>query len=98
MGHADAPASPSLDLRALLPADDPSGLKLPVARIEPLATSPSGGADTARAARIAAQAHWSRVLLWSVLAIAVVGLAWMAWRLATQLRTPSAAPRADSSR
>ena len=99
VGHEDAPASPSLDLRALLPADD---------AVRPQAAGrahrtagarvASGGADTARAARIAAQAHWSRVLLWSVLAIAVVGLAWMAWRLAAQLRTPSTAPRADTLR
>lgn len=95
-GHEGAPPSPSLDLRALLPADDASGMKLPVARIDaPTADTTSTAA--ARSDRIAAQAHWSRILLWGVLGIAVLGLAWMAWRLAAQLRAP-AAPGADARR
>jgi len=98
VGHEDAAASPSLDVRALLPADDAAGMKLPVARIETTASAAGPTGDTARGARIAAQAHWSRALLWGVLAVAVAGLAWMAWRLAVQLRTPSTAPRADARR
>jgi hypothetical protein len=94
VGHEASPASPSLDLRALLPADDAAGLKLPVARVEPPGTA-TAAADGSRAARIAEQAHWSRILLWGVLGIAVIGLAWMAWRLAAQLRASSARGRAD---
>jgi hypothetical protein len=92
-GHAGAAPSPSLDLRALLPPDDAHGLKLPVARIEATGVDASS-APAARSGRIAAQAHWSRILLWGVLAIAVAGLAWMAWRLAAQLR---AGPPPDAS-
>jgi hypothetical protein len=58
--------------------------------MEPFASSEKSAEEAVRAARIAAQAHWSRVLLWSVLAVAVLGLAWMAWRLAAQFRGPSA--------
>ncbi|MGB2817322.1 MAG: DUF3999 family protein [Burkholderiaceae bacterium] len=97
VGHEGAPASPSLDLRALLPPDDASGTKLPTARIE----APSAdaiGAIATRTDRIAAQAHWSRGLLWGVLGIAVLGLAWMAWRLAAQLRAATAPPGADARR
>jgi hypothetical protein len=95
-GHAGAPPSPSLDLRALLPPDDTSGMKLPAARIEAPGADASGPA-TARTERIAAQAHWSRILLWSVLGVAVLGLAWMALRLAAQLRA-AAPPGADARR
>lgn len=33
-----------------------------------------------------AQGRWARYLLWSLLALAVSGLAWMTWRLSVQLR------------
>ena len=88
VGHPASPASPSLDLRALLPADDASGMKLPVARVEPSGTTAMAN-DSTRAGRMAAQAHGSRIVLWGVLGIALVGLAWMAWRLAGQLRAAS---------
>ena len=84
VGHDGAPPSAALDLRALLPEDDRAGMRLPSARLEPQdgrAAAPERGAQ-----RIAAAAHWSRALLWVVLAAAVAGLAWMAWRLAAQLR------------
>lgn len=97
VGHEGVPPSPSLDVRALLLPDDPSGMKLPIARIESAAVDRADAA-TARAARIAAQAHWPRVLLWGVLGLAVLGLAWMAWRLAAQLRAASAPPDADVRR
>ena len=92
VGHEGAPPSPSLDLRALLAPDDATGVKLPAARVEAPSADATG---PAAAERIAAQAHWSRILLWSVLGIAILGLAWMAWRLAAQLR---AAPGADARR
>lgn len=95
-GRADTAAAASLDLRAMLPTDDASGAKLPVARIVPFDAATPGGAQAAveRAGRIAAQAHWSRAALWLVLAAAVAGLAWMAWKLAAQLR--GGAARAES--
>jgi hypothetical protein len=93
VGNEDATSGPSLDLAALLPVDDRAGVRLSVARID--AAAPSGAASaTQRAERIAAEAHWSRALLWGVLAAAVLGLAWMAWRIAAQLRgQPDAGPR-----
>jgi hypothetical protein len=96
-GREGAPASPSLDLRALLAPDDLSGMKLPVARIEATSGEAAGTAN-GRAERIAAQAHWSRILLWGVLGIAVLALAWMAWRLAAQLRAAAASPGANARR
>jgi Protein of unknown function (DUF3999) len=96
-GHASASPSPALDLRALLPPDDASGVKLPAARVEaPIVDT--ADVSTARTERIAAQAHWSRILLWIVLGIAVLGLAWMAWRLAAQMRAATAPPGADARR
>lgn len=95
-GQPDAAVPPSLDLRGMLPADDASGATLPVARIEPLGGLAADGAAAAhRAERIAAQAHWSRTVLWVVLGAAVAGLGWMAWKLASQLR---GAARADARR
>jgi hypothetical protein len=89
-GRADAPAGPTLDLRAVLAADDPSGERLP--RAEVASSAATTAAAARRAERIAAHAHWSRWLLWAVLAAAVGGLAWMAWRIAAQLRAPAASP------
>jgi hypothetical protein len=67
-----------------------------VARIE-AASGEAAGTANGRAERIAAQAHWSRILLWGVLGIAVLALAWMAWRLAAQLRA-AASPGANARR
>lgn len=83
VGHRNAPVGPALDARLVLAADDPSGVRLPVATVE------AGSAVTARqqrAQRIASEARWSRYLLWGVLIVAVAGLAWMAWRMSIQLR------------
>ncbi len=68
----------------MLAADDPSGTRLPIATI-----ALSGDPVTVqqqRVQRIASEARWSRYLLWGVLALAVLGLAWMAWRMSSQLR------------
>jgi prepilin signal peptidase PulO-like enzyme (type II secretory pathway) len=84
-----------LDPRAILAVDDPAGTRLPVAIVSAEAGAATGVASAQRAARIAAEARWSRYLLWAVLLIAVAGLGWMAWRLALQLRrvpTPPEAP------
>jgi hypothetical protein len=95
VGSADAQAGPMLDTRAILAVDDPAGTRLPVAIVSAEAGAATGVASAQRAARIAAEARWSRYLLWAVLLIAVAGLGWMAWRLALQLRrvpTPPEAP------
>ena len=94
VGHDAAPAGPLLDVRAVLPADDAAGVRLPLARIDAAAVGSATPATAAasRADRIAAEAHWSRNLLWGVLALAVAGLAWMTWRLAGQLRRPATTP------
>ena len=84
VGLADATVGPALDVRSMLAADDPAATRLPVATV-----ALSGDAVTSqqqRAQRIASEARWSRYLLWGVLALAVLGLAWMAWRLSSQLR------------
>jgi hypothetical protein len=87
VGNDDAADGPSLDLSALMPPDDRAGLKLPVARIDATnSVPPIAGAAAQRAERIAAQAHWSRAVLWVVLAAAVLALTWMAWRIAAHLR------------
>ena len=83
VGHRDLQAGPTLDARAMLAADDPSGVRLPIATIDPTGAAAQ---DAQRAQRIAASARWSRYVLWVTLVIAVVGLAWMAWRLSLQLR------------
>ena len=95
VGHSDAPFGPGLDARAMLAADDPSGARLPIATV-----GVSGDAATAqqqRVQRIASEARWSRYLLWGLLVLAVVGLAWMAWRMSLQLRQ-SVAPNTDDLR
>lgn len=86
VGSVDAKTGPTLDAHAMLPADDPAGTRLPVATIHADARVAPGGSAAQRAARIAAEARWSRYLLWGVLLLAVAGLAWMAWRLSLQLR------------
>lgn len=83
VGRLDTPLGPGLDARSVLAADDPAGVRLPIATVE------VGSAVTAqqqRAQRIASEARWSRYLLWAVLILAVCGLAWMAWRMSIQLR------------
>ena len=83
VGRTDTPFGPGLDARSVLAVDDPSGTRLPVATVE------VGSAVTAqqqRVQRIASEARWSKYLLWSVLLLAVAGLAWMAWRMSVQLR------------
>ena len=84
VGLADAQFGPALDARSMLAADDPAGTRLPIATV-----APSGEPVTVqqqRAQRIASEARWSRYLLWGVLALAVLGLGWMAWRMSIQLR------------
>ena len=94
VGHSDAPFGPALDARSMLAADDSSGARLPVATV-------SVGADALtaqqqRVQRIATEARWSRYLLWGVLLLAVVGLAWMAWRMSLQLRQNAVPVTGDS--
>jgi hypothetical protein len=89
-GLTDAVAGPTLDLRNVLSADDPSGARLASA----LWVASSGAASTEAAPAltgatppkpIAATAS-SRLLLWAVLVLAVLALAYMAWRLAAQMK------------
>ena len=68
----------------MLAADDHAGARLPIATVEVVAGT--GTPQQQRAQRIASEARWSRYLLWGVLALAVVSLAWMAWRMSLQLR------------
>ena len=97
VGNPDAQFGPALDARSMLAADDPAGSRLPMATV-----ALSGDAVTVqqqRAQRIASEASWSRYLLWGVLALAVLGLGWMAWRMSLQLRqrpAPGAEARQDS--
>ncbi len=84
VGHRDAPFGPALDARSVLAADDHAGARLPIATVEVVAGT--GTPQQQRAQRIASEARWSRYLLWGVLALAVVSLAWMAWRMSLQLR------------
>ncbi|MFN7570194.1 MAG: DUF3999 family protein [Betaproteobacteria bacterium] len=84
VGLAGAKPGPVLDPGAVLAADDPAGLRLPPARIEAAGAVPASAQD--RGQRVAAQAGWSLYLLWVVLASAVALLAFMAWRIAAQLR------------
>jgi len=95
VGNADAKFGPTLDAPSMLAADDPAGTRLPVATVvkggEPVTVQQQ------RAQRIASEARWSRYLLWAVLALAVVGLGWMAWQMSLQLRQRSA-PATDAGR
>jgi hypothetical protein len=88
VGNADAKEGPLLDASAMLPADDPAGTRLPVATIGAEAGVAFDAPAAGRAARIAAEARWSGYLLWTVLLLAVAGLAWIAWRLLQQARRP----------
>ncbi len=96
-GHdgKDLKATPSLDLRGVLPADDPSALRLPVAQIGAATTVVDSGA---RAERIAREASWSRHVLWAALAAAVCALGFMAWRLAGQLKATAGAPPSENEK
>ncbi|MBC8119661.1 MAG: DUF3999 family protein [Burkholderiaceae bacterium] len=83
VGQRDLATGPSLDARAVLASDDVAGARLPVAAVGTQAEGVrvqtqklNSGDDRLRA----------RYLLWAVLALAVIGLAWMAWRLLLQLR------------
>jgi hypothetical protein len=79
----DLKSPPPLDLRGVLAPDDPSATRLPVATLAATAIVVNGDA---RAQRIAREASWSRYVLWGGLAAAVCALAFMAWRLAAQLK------------
>jgi len=83
VGRRDTPFGRGLDARSVLAADDPAGARLPVAIVE---AGSSITAQQQRSQRIASEARWSRYLLWAVLTIAIAALAWMAWRLSSQLR------------
>ena len=85
VGHRETRAGPLLDARVMLAADDRAGERLPIAIVDERAGAAVGPAQQ-RAQRIASEARWSRYLLWGVLAAAVIGLAWMAWRLSLQMR------------
>lgn len=89
-GLTDGVAGPTLDLRNVLAADDPSGARL----VSALWVASGGAASTEAAPApmgatlpkpIAATAS-SRLMLWAVLVLAVLALAYMAWRLAAQMK------------
>lgn len=82
VGHRDLRASPSLDARAVLATDDPAGTRLPTATIGMRADAAPDSQHVAGAA----EGRWAQYLLWVVLAFAVGGLAFMAWRLSLQMR------------
>jgi hypothetical protein len=88
VGRADADPGPRLDVAALLPSDDPSGAKLPLARVAP----GEPGTPTlplSTAPRADQSGRW-RMGLWAVLLLAVGALAAMAWRLARQIKSSGA--------
>jgi hypothetical protein len=90
VGHDDPAlaAPPTLDPRPLLAADDPAGVRLPVARVVVASAGPSGPAAVAvdaprRAPADAAASSTNRWVLWGVLAAAVLvvgGMAIGVWR------------------
>ncbi|MEP6609603.1 MAG: DUF3999 family protein, partial [Burkholderiaceae bacterium] len=86
-GRRDLAPGPSLDTRSVLAADDPAGTRLPTATVGEPATT----IVAASRAGTATQSLWARYLLWGLLASAVTGLAWMAWRLLLQIRKSDAA-------
>jgi hypothetical protein len=97
VGNPGARFGPTLNASLVLAADDPAGTRLPIATVakggEPMTVQQQ------RAQRIASEARWSRYLLWAVLALAVLGLGWMAWQMSLQLRrrpAPAAAPEGES--
>lgn len=81
-GQKGIKAGPSLEARSLLAVNDPAGMQVAIATI---GGSPLGLSEL-QPGRRASPDPWSRYLLWIVLAAAVLGLAWMAWRLSLQLK------------
>jgi hypothetical protein len=96
---SDLKPGPTLDTRSVLPQSDVAGTRLPqaVAKITPTSNVGKAESGPQRAQRIARQATWSRYVLWGVLFVAVVALAFMAWRIASQVRRAQPeAPGAES--
>jgi hypothetical protein len=96
VGQADARAGPVFNVAPMLAADDPSGSRLPLAQLALTAavTGIEPGGAAGPAARRMQDAGTARTVLWIVLAVAVVLLGAMAWRIGAQLRRapPSPAP------
>lgn len=92
----DLKHGPTLDLRAVLPQDDPAGITLPVARaaVAPVA---SPGSATSGAEGSARETSRSRYVLWGVLCVAVAALAFMAWKLAAQFKRAPATTTGDDT-
>ena len=82
-GRKGIEPGPSLDARSLLALNDPAGTQIATATI---GGAPQPGINGLQPARGASPDHRARYLLWIVLAAAVVGLAWMAWRLSLQIK------------
>jgi len=96
IGLANAAAGPLLETAPLLPADDPAGVTLPLARLVEGAAGAALAAPTAEgSARVAREAGVARYLLWGVLSIAIIVLAAMAWRIGVQLRRSPAQTKAE---
>ena len=83
VGQRDLASGPGLDARAVLAPDDLAGMRLPVAMVGTQALVAPAQEQKLKSADDRLRA---RYLLWAVLALAVIGLAWMAWRLLLQLR------------
>lgn len=92
VGQADARTGPVFNVAPMLAADDPSGSRLPLAQLASTAavTGIEPGGAAGPAARRMQDAGTARTVLWIVLAIAVVLLGAMAWRIGAQLRRASA--------
>ena len=82
-GRKGIEPGPSLDARSLLALNDPAGTQIATATIGGV---PQPGINGLQPARGASPDHWARYLLWIVLGAAVMGLAWMAWRLSLQIK------------
>jgi len=81
---SDLKPAPALDVRSVLPQDDAAASHLPVALLEEKPFAANAAASETQ--RIAREASWSRYLLWGALLAAVAALAFMAMRIATQLK------------
>lgn len=97
-GLADAAAGPTLDLRHVLATDDPAGAQLARASWRAVTETPLAVPEISAPQPISPSAR-PRVLLWAVLLLAVLALAYMAWSLAKQMRQspPPSAPEKSPS-
>ena len=95
VGQERAPAL-AIDRSVLMPGYRPGAeFELPSARLGDLALHPAVAPSLAESLRQAGPEQRRRWLLWATLAVAVVVLALLAWRLARDLRTGRSPPPGD---